>query len=330
MSSYAQYLGKLTNEISFSLGLILSVVGIPCNILALFIFARLTRNKTNMGFLYIWLCSIDIFIQLIILFILQSKRIFGVTLTTQSTSMCMLVNFLQRFVPRASSWITVLITFERLIFVLYGHSNRFKLMKSKLFLTGIIFAIIVFVAIATAPSLFFYIVAGSCTADSAVLLLSDLSTILVRALAPFLLMLLFNIIMIRKIIKQRKRIRIVPTTSRSTRNRKENDFTVSAMANSIAFLVCNFPLVIYIIFYYINSYSGAFNSGNDVFVASYSLTSTITSYFSFFVQSFSIITYSFFNKLFRLELYSLFSRLFCFKCSNRVGSVTRSDKTIEF
>lgn len=317
MSSYAQYLGKLTNDISFSLGLILSVVGIPCNFLAVFIFARLTRNKTNMGFLYIWLCSIDIFIQLIILFIFQSKRIFGVTLTTQSTSMCMLVNFLQRFVPRTSSWLTVLITFERLIFVLYGHSNRFKLMKSKLFLTGIIFAIIVFVAIATAPSLFFYIVAGSCTADFAVLLLSDLSTILVRALAPFLLMLLFNIIMIRKIIKQRKRVLIGP--NRSTRNRKENDFTVSVMANSIVFLICNFPLVIYFIFYYINSYSGVFNSGNDVFTASYSLTSTIASYFSFFVQSFSFITYFFFNKLFRLELYSLFSRWFCF---NRVGTVT--------
>lgn len=321
MSSYAQYLGKLTNDISFSLGLILSVVGIPCNCLALFIFARLTKNRTNMGFLYIWLCSIDILIQLIILFILQSKRIFEVTLTTQSTSMCMLVNFLQRFVPRTSSWITVLITFERLIFVLYGHSNRFKLMKSKLFLTGIIFAIIVFVAIATAPSLFFYIVSGSCTADVAVLLLSDLSTIIVRALAPFLLMLLFNIIMIRKIIKQRKRVLIAP--SRSTRNRKENDFTVSAMANSVFFLIFNFPLVIYIIFYYINSYSGAFNSSNDVFTASYSLTSVIASYFSFFMQSFSFAIYFFFNKLFRLELYSLFSRLFCFKCSNRVGSVTQ-------
>lgn len=315
-SAYAQYLTRVNSDLSFNLALVLAIIGIPSNCLAAIIFVRLSKNKTNMGFLYIWQCLIDIFIQVFILLIYQSRRIFGMSLNNQSNSMCMFITFLQRFVPRLSSWLTVLITFERFIFVLYDHKEKYKLMKSKLFLTGIIFVIFVFIAISSIPSLFYYMKAGSCTADFAIVLSSDISSIFMRVVAPFLLTLTFNVIMIRKIIKSKRTAKPLSQNN----SRKENDFTLSVMAYDIYFLILNIPLSIYLIMYDINTYSGALNSSNDVYTASYAIASTVANYSSFCVQTFSFFTYVFFNKLFRLEFYSLLSRVFCFfNWSNRVS-----------
>ena len=131
-----------------------------------------------------------------------------------------------------------------------------------------------------------------------------------------MLTLTFNVIMIRKIIKSKRTAKPLSQNN----SRKENDFTLSVMAYDIYFLILNIPLSIYLIMYDINTYSGALNSSNDVYTASYAIASTVANYSSFCVQTFSFFTYVFFNKLFRLEFYSLLSRVFCFfNSSNRVS-----------
>ena len=325
-SSAAANLNSIRSNLEVYFNIISSSIGIPCNLISILIFARLLKNKTNMGFLYIWQCSVDLCLLLFFLLLFRSAQTLGIgSLSGRNDSSCKFLTFLRRFILHASSWIAVVTTIDRVIFVLYGHGERFKFMKKKRYLTAIILAIFVVIAVLDIPNLFFYVKSGVCTADFIGTISSDIISICIRTYIPFTIMIVSNLLMIQKIIKNKRTVAAKSSKSKqSSTMRRENQFTIAVMSYDVYFLLFNFPVSIYYIMYDINLYSGAFTGADAVFSASYNLANGITSNLSFCVQTLSIFTYILFNKRFRRELFFLISCLFCSQSSVQVPSTIKS------
>ena len=330
--TYAQFLSKLSIDINNNFLIASSAIGIPSNLISIFIFSRLINAKTNMGFLYVWQTVIDFLLLTLNLFVFRPQLIFGRSLTSNSEFACRFIQFFRRFVFNSSAWITVMITFDRFIFICYGNNQRFNIVKKKKTLTGIILAIFVFIAVLNIPAFFFYISrTGSCTITPLLDSIVDTLSILMRTILPFCIMLILNIIMIRKIFH----------TSRSTFNqnplfKKEFQFTAAVMAYDFYFFFLNFPLCIYNVFYDVNEIMGTLNDNQTVFSASYSLVSAIANSLSLCVQTLSIFSYFVFNKLYRQEVLFIFRKIICFilrqpsnySVSGRSMRVSPSTKTL--
>ena len=306
---YSLNLLHIKENIDYAFNIIEYSIGIPFNILSIIIFARLLRNKNNMGFLYIWQCSIDLCILLFNLFILRSHINLGIRLQNQSA--CKASLYVYRILVHASSWIAVLTTFDRFTFVLYGHNNRFRFLKSKRNLTCIILAILTIITILDIPNYFFYYDDDSnqkiCNADIAIKFATDIISILLRTHFPFVLIFIFNAIMIRKIVKTRKN-----TSIQNANLRKHNNFTIAVIAYDVFFFALNAPLSIYHMFYDVNFISGHLTK-NFEFQAKYALVNAFTANLSICEQIFSFLMYFAFNKLFRKELLYIIDRIFRFR-----------------
>lgn len=322
-NSYAASLSKLNSDISYYFNIISSAIGVTFNLISIFIFARLMKNKTNMGFLYIWQCSVDLCVLLFFLLLFRSNTTLGINLVYQNDAACKFLTYLRRFILHASSWMVVLITVDRFIFVLYGHGGRFKFMKSKLNLTIIILAIFTVITIVDTPNFLFYLKSGVCTSDFVPAISSDIISICIRTYIPFAIMVVCNLLMIRKIFDSK---RAVGNQQRSVM-KKETHFTLAVMAYDVYFFLLNFPLSIYYIMADVNTYSGALSSGDAVFKASYGLASTLTSDLSFCVQTISLLTYIVFNKLFRQECIYLIGRVFNIKRMYQVQQIKTQTST---
>ena len=313
--TYVQYLIQISNDINNYCTLVHSAIGMPANLLSVFIFARLMRNKTNMGFLYMCQSAIDFFLILCYLLLFQSSLTLGINLSIYNDFWCKLIKFLRRFLINMSSWMAVFTTFDRFIFVLYGNTDRFKFMKKKRYLTLCILSIQFVMLVSNIPNLFFYMNKG-CTADYAIIVSTDIISILFRTYIPFILMILFNIVMIKKTFNRAK-VSIARKITNSTR--KEYQFTLAVIAYDIFFIALNFPRSLYFIFYDVNLYSGALD-GNPLFSAIYSVINTVTSNFAIFVQTFSFLTYLAFNKLYRKELLDILGKILRISRLKRVDS----------
>lgn len=155
------------------------------------------------------------------------------------------------------------------------------------------------------PNLFFYVKKnGKYDGDILFYVSSDIISILVRTYIPSTIMLIFNTIMIRRILKNNRNI-----SNQTASNRKENQFTVAVIAFDVYFFILNFPLSLFFVFFDINLYSNALQ-GDKLFNAYYNLIYTITFDISFCKQTFSFFMYSACNKLFRNELLSIIGRIF--------------------
>lgn len=299
--SYAAYLTQITSSFNTYFVLTSSFIGIPCNFLSVGIFWRLRRQKTNMGFLCGCQAAVDAFLLITMFFIIRPPSVFfSYNLPIQSDLSCRFMTFLRRFVLHISSWMPVLITFDRLTFVLYGHSQRFKFMKSKLFLFGLILSMFVVIAIADIPNLFFYLSTAanpSCTGSTGTVISSDIISIILRTYAPFVIMIICNVFMLGKILKK-------AAFKQSSLNKRENQFTLAIMAFDVYFFLTNFPLSIFYILYDINLYTGSLRAGvaDPLFVATYSLLNAICVNLSFVEQTLSFFMNLAFNKLFRREI----------------------------
>ena len=271
---YAAYLNNIKDNINTYFNIISTSIGIPCNIISIFIFARLMRNKNNMGFLYVWQCTVDFLLLLISVLLIRSYSTFGIELSNQSDSACKFLTFLRRFILHASSFISVITAFDRFTFVLYGHGERFQFIKSKRNLTYIILVGFTVISVIDIPNLFFSLMKnGQCNASLALRISSDIISTCLRTYLPFFIMIVFNIFMIRKIVENNRNL-----SYQTSHSRKENHFTVAVISFDVFFFIVNFPLALFYIFYDINMYSNDFH-------AYYILIYNITVDISFFKQT---------------------------------------------
>lgn len=310
-------MANLGNNMNKYYVVVSSSIGIPCNLISVFIFARLMRNKSNMGFLCMCQSIIDLCVMLILLLVLRSyPLLFPVNLGIFNDQLCKFLTFLKRYEVQVSSWMCVLITFDRFIFVLYDQDEKFRFMKKKKNLALIILGIFFSLAILDIPNLFFGLVvnektgASSCTAPFAILITTDIMTSFIRTYIPMILMLVFNFIMIRKIFSK-KRL----TTNQSSQKRKEYQFTIAVMAYNVYFFVFNFPFALFYIFNDVNLYNGALIGD---FGAIYSFLNFVFLNLTLCQPALSFFINFAFNKLFRQEIFMLFEKLFGNGPKNRI------------
>lgn len=301
-AAYLNNLNLLINEI---MTIFQAAIGIPLNLLSIFIFSRLMKNKTNIGFLGIIQCITDLLILSAFSVLFRSfPYIIPIMMINYTNTSCKILTFLRRFMLHISSWMRVLITFDRFIFILFGYRNRFPLMKSKRFLAILISIVFLILAIVDIPNFFFNLNAmNQCSADSSIIVASDLIWIFLRTYLPFALMLGINIYLIVCI----KTKRAIVFTNNDSQSRREYQFTIAVIVFNVSFFVYNSPLSVYYIVYDVVLYSGAF--ADPLINAKYTLVYMIAGGFAILDQSLSFFMHFAFNKLFRQEiLYLIKSR----------------------
>ena len=110
-------------------------------------------------------------------------------------------------------------------------------------------------------------------------------------LVPFLLMIIFSILLIRTIFKSRQRVTLNDSSRQQKRLRQDIKFTISLLSMNFLFIILNTPYELYVLFPYIFS--------------DYSYYIIAYIYFSTFAINFYLFLFT--NSLFRSEFISLFS-----------------------
>ena len=304
-ASLAANINRIASSIVYYDNIFFLAVGVPLNLLNVFVFTRLMlnkKNKTNMGFLGLCQSIVDITLLMYFSLVFRSS-FFGITFTNTSDALCKCLNFIRRILTCSSSWMQLINTFGRFVYVIFGYRGRFRFMKQKRYLGLIILGVLIVLALANTNNLFYYLSKGSCTADNAILVASDMVLIIMRLYIPIFLMIVFNIYMIRVVIQKRK-----IALRENSKSKKEHHFTISVIANDVCFFLFHLPVSIYFILYDINLYSGAFN-GDPLFSANYNLFGNVVKDFSLCIQTFSFFIYLVFNKIYRREVLYLLRKV---------------------
>lgn len=303
LSPYELYLIEVQSGVIYYFLLVSSAIGIPGNLLSILVFSRLLHQKTNMAFLCISQSVIDLTLLILTLLYLRgSAYVFGYALNNVNPAWCKSWAFFRRFFLHISSWMVVLTSFDRFVFVLY--EQKFIFMKNKRNLILIILVMFTLIAIADIPNFFYYIVpaksgSSSCVSDFPITISSDIISIVLRTYLPIILMLAFNILMLRKIFRSSR-----ATFNQTRLSRKEHQFTISVMSYDAFFFIVKFPITVYYILYDVNLYSGALSQNYDLALI-YNLVINVFLDLSYFDQTFSFFLYLAFNKIFRSEFISL-------------------------
>jgi len=269
-----------------------------------------------MGFYNIALAIFDI-LALIVSFIAY----FPITVSSEwsliSSLSCKLITFFLRIFTQVPSWLQVMVSFDRMLSVKYP--NRFLILNKKAILTCLIGIIILFIMVISIPIIYMDIVVEqifnsttntsstkkTCTASVELLLARDLIGLSSRTIIPFIFMITFNIIIIRKLLKTKWSIfkNKSQQNIRKRSNKKEYQFAFSIIAINISFLVILSPLTIGQILKYI------FMMGLNVEQQKVSVIVATLDYFCFISvyivllnNAFSFFINLIFNKLFRKEL----------------------------
>lgn len=302
-SDYETYLVKLTDDITKFFLIASSVIGIPGNLLSIVIYLRLNRyTKTNMPFLFILQSLIDLILLTMTLLIFRgSFLLFGTSLSFVSNPLCKLWSFFNRYLLHISSWMLVLTTFDRFLFVIY--EKRVKFMKDKMILTAIVLIMFILIAIADIENLLYFLTSsGFCTGNVDVRKSANIISSLLSFYIPMFLMVIFNSVIICKLIKPSKE-----TSRQAILSIKERRFTIFVISFDTIFFISKAPLSIFYIIYYINLDSGEFKV-NYTFDLILILTFNIILNISYFVQIFSFFISIAFNKGFRREFVRFLKR----------------------
>jgi hypothetical protein len=253
-------LSHASNQVGFYMASIAMPIGALLNIFAIYIFTRPNLNKTNMGFLFIWQKAIDTSLLFSYTFIFRAPILFDFDPFAASNVACKLLSFYKRFMLVMSSAIMVFIAFDRFLFVHYH--KRFKFMKRKRNLMLIIGVMALSVAVLTLDNLFFYVEEVSvvksffnstlnlteqitstkltCTSSLVVSILSDFLLVSLRVYLPIMLILIFNIILIKDLVKSKNRVKFKI-------HKKEIQFTFTVIFSSFVFFGLYFPVSVVVL-----------------------------------------------------------------------------------
>jgi hypothetical protein len=286
-------------------------IGIVLSCISLIIFSRPALNKTNMGYFYFWQTLVDIVLLLYIVFIIRSQLLFGYSLSNQHDALCKVIQLLRRFVLQASSWMSVFTTFDRFLYVYYP--TKFQFMKKKINITLIILCMFALLCAINSPNLLFYLdystnnsssvaltVLGSCRGAPVIQALTDLTSTVMRTWLPMLLMVTFDILIIRKM--QSKNVKL--KGHKSSSQNKENHYTRNVILLNVLFFVFNGPVAVGFLVETLRNYSTlvVLSTYNR---AVFDMYFQIASNFSFAYQSVSFFINLIINNLYRTELFCL-------------------------
>ncbi len=271
-------------------------MGLFGNLAGLIVFSKIKSNRFSSRNIFITLAAVDS-INMCILSVnlfLQEKNI---VLESISDLSCKLTTFLTFAFEAISSWLLVALSMDRFISIRFKHPIFIKKIH---FQYLIIFLIIIYNLALYSPkallneNIMYDINNQSnfvCQSNN-----SKIRTLLIvidflnSTLIPFLMMLLFSILLIYIILKSR--IKIIRMTNQSNKNRLRKDikFAITSVILNLFFFIFNLPICV-ANFISADFYSTLYRSGLLIFLAGFGI--------NFYILFF-------FNSLFRKRVYSLF------------------------
>ncbi len=311
------YLSHITNQVGFYMTTIAMPIGAILNLLSIFIFTRPNLNRTNMGFLFIWQKAIDTIVLFSYTFIFRAPYLFDYDLFVLSNASCKLFSFYRRFMVFMSSAIMVFIAFDRFLFVHYH--NKFKFMRRKRNLMLIIGILALFVSLICIDNFFFSIheiktvksffnVTNNsteqitsnrliCTSSDLGNMIADVLIVSFRVYIPITLILIFNFILIRDLVKSKNRFKFKI-------HKKEIQFTFTVIFASFVFFVLYFPISVLVLLKNVFVFTGVVYS-QEILEFCFNIAVEISSLY-LVIEFFILLAV---NKVFRNEVIQFFTAL---------------------
>ena len=170
---------------------------------------------------------------------------------------CKLMPYLVRVTVQIPSWIQVLITLDRLIYIRYF--NRFAFMQNKKILAFIITAMVSVLLLVNFESLLYNIIDTtqqssnattnttpiySCTSDKPIIVARDMTAVISRTIIPFILIVLLNSLLVRSVTESKAKFK-----NNSDVFRKEFSFIISIIFQGVFFILMLAPLAVSLVLF---------------------------------------------------------------------------------
>ena len=259
LTEYIDLAEMIINEANYYFGIYVLTIGAFLNILTAAIFTRKVFWATNMGLFYFALSIVNTFAMLI-RFLQRFLTSLNYDLSTKSDASCKIFSFLRKYFPLVSSWILVLITFERLAWISLG-STKLTFMKKKKNVWILLGAIFVFIFLIDIENFFFYlsttlynstlndsnqteyvmVVSAKCTSSATVGVISNFVSAFVRTIIPFPIMLVLNVIICKILFSSKKHM---AKSNHNKSHKKEIHFAFTVVGMNVIFFIFYFPLAI--------------------------------------------------------------------------------------
>ena len=238
-------------------------LGIVLNILNIRTYSRRAFSHKTVGFYNIIMSTFHILSIVTSYLFFFPYSIGKPDLMLASDWACVSILFATSVCTQMSSWINVMVSFDRIVFVLYPHSDFFKIFKNKKQLLWIVAGILMVISICNIPNLFFSVEQGlvsnqnitsrKCTSSASIVFMRDLSSVILRTALPVILEFILNTILIQKLNTYKKNF----TYNSNHDLKSEYKFSFTIVFVNILFLLTQLPSFIVVIYLNTLDYSGA-------------------------------------------------------------------------
>jgi hypothetical protein len=304
-SQSAQFIAnikQIENKFTFYCTLFVVIPGIAMNFANTLVFSQ-KEFKKSIRYLFTCLSIIDIFnlTVCVLLFFPQTLDELN-QLSIKSNLICKCTAIALRFFTQASSWLQVLISFDRVFSATYP--IKYKSQFGTKYVMIALPTLLTILLAASFSNLTFELNQRqtnfnnqtplfSCLPPRSVGLALNISGILIRALVPFSLMFTFNSLLIYIIFKKK-----VQHLNKTT-NRKEYNLAFTIIGMNYLFLLLNMPLTVL----QINEYVVTITNPDQR--ALVNLLQKISTYLMYLYSAFTFLYYLKFNFIFKRVFYKL-------------------------
>ena len=306
-------LSMIANKFSYYSCLTIVNLGLLSNILNIIVCFRKNIRKKTMGFYNVAMSTFDI-----INFVLGYMVNFPPSIGHQnfyliSDISCSLLSYIIRICVQMSSWLNVMVSFDRIICILYP--SRFKFIENKNKLSLIMLSLFFIICIINVPNAFFSVIVQvtlnpltnqtlatsmACSSTKRITLARDIIAQLMRTLIPVILEAILNTLLVYKIVKEKKSLNI----SRSLA--KEYKFAFTIVMLNFTFLFTQTPLLIITIYLTILNQQG---SATPRILAIVNFSYGVSVLFSSYMFGSLFFINLQFNKIFQNEVKNIFHML---------------------
>lgn len=288
-------------------------IGFIINFFSAYIFSRKALNvKTRIGCLHAILCIFNTFPLVNSLLISQVLPYFEIYLLEASSLSCKFLSFWRKFATVCPSFQQILITF--MLYMSIKYPSKFMSLQNCKKLIAIVGCTLLFAVLVDIPGFFFELTqtnetngtnttvyTKNCVGSDTLTMTFELTTISLRYIIPFYVMLILNILMMRYFYFKQQTIAVSIKGNIQRKNNGPKNFLISIMIVNVLFLVLYFPWAISYLIICVNYFLNVkLLDNNLVYAYNFGLTiSYLNNLTPFFVHLI-------FNTLFRQQILIFF------------------------
>lgn len=315
---YIKWIKSIQLGSLFYASLIMMPIGVLFNLMSIIVFLRKRLRSTIMAY-YNTLLAVCNILALFTLFTYYFTISIKSDITLLSQFMCKLVNYVLRICIHSVSWTQCAMIIDRMLVISFH--NRFTFLKNKNIISIILVANLLVLMVANLSNFQLYInyenktyqnqtrlATAACTSTLTILLIRDIISLMLRAILPFIIMLISNIILILSIIKLKKMQKYKKNQTIKnckTPQCKESQLAFSIIAINIVFFITCSPIAVSLIvvdyYYYYSEYNEENFLNSEIIL----LCQYILAYFSTLNNILTFPLNLRYNKIFKAEFYQM-------------------------